>query len=87
MPAVGLNVTEHDPPDSTHVFELNVPMVEGLPERVTVPVGVDVVPPSVSVTVTVQVETALLGIREGTQLTAVDVLRKTICPSNGRNCE
>jgi hypothetical protein len=75
--AVGVNVTEQLPPDGAHIALL--PKVPArLLENVTVPVGADVVPLAVSVTVAVQV--VLLGLPPmitelGEQLTLVDVLR------------
>ena len=58
---------------------VQVALGEKLPEelvvRVTVPAGLDLVPASVSVTVAVQVEPALIGTWPGEQLTAVEVVR------------
>ena len=65
-------VTEQDPLESVQLAGVNVP-VPLLP-KLTVPVGVEVVPGDVSVTVAVHVLFVLTAIEEGEQLTAVLVV-------------
>jgi hypothetical protein len=57
------------PPEEKLPFEL------GLTEKLTVPLGVDFVPLSVSVTVAVQVVPVLASTVDGAQLTVVVVVR------------
>jgi hypothetical protein len=53
--ALGVNVTEQEPPDRLQVVELKLPAAPVF-ENVTVPVGVMGVPVDVSVAVAVQVD-------------------------------
>jgi len=53
--ALGVNVTEHAPPDSVQVPELRLPSPDGDALKVMVPLGVAVAPP-VSLTVAVHVD-------------------------------
>jgi hypothetical protein len=71
--AVGVYVTEHDPPLSVQDMELKLPAPLLL--KLTVVVGVDVVPASVSLTVTVQVLALLRLSGFGAQATPVEVER------------
>jgi hypothetical protein len=70
---------------------LKVPSPIGASANVTVPVGVvkkgcDAYP-SVSVTVAVHFVEPPTMTWDGTQLTAVEVLRRRACPSKGISCE
>jgi hypothetical protein len=60
--------------DSVHGVGLNPPL-DGEDEKPTVPLGVLLVPPSVSVTVTVHVVPTATSTDEGTQEIAVPVVR------------
>jgi hypothetical protein len=60
-------------------LKLQAPALEKLPallvEKLTLPAGVIFVPPSVSLTVAVQVVGTFIGSEEGEQATPVDVVR------------
>jgi hypothetical protein len=70
--ALGVNVTEQLPAERAHDPELKLPAAPEL-EKVTVPVGVVIVPDEVSLTVAVHAE-AVLTTNGATQDTTVAVL-------------
>jgi hypothetical protein len=68
-------VTEHDPLVSVHVEGLKVPEEDGESLKVTVPVGMKVVPGLESVIVAAQVVGAPTGSGNGEQMREVVLLR------------
>ena len=73
--AVGVYVTEQLPPDRLQVVLPKIPLPVGHTEKLTVPVGVTVVPGPVSATLTVQVRAVPTPPEVGRHVTEVEVLR------------